>query len=130
MGLLYLTESAAIIQYLSETFTEPELMAVPRDAESRAALNEWCYFIATELDAGSLYVMRRHVGLEHVYGAAPKAVEAARNYFMENAEAMAPRIAQVRPISDGRSDQRRRYSSDDLSRLGGHGPNSSVRHLA
>jgi glutathione S-transferase len=91
-----LTESAAIIQYLSETFTSPDVMAAPRDAESRATLNEWCYFIATELDAGSLYVMRRHVGLEHVYGAAPKAVEAARSYFMENAEAMAPRIAKSR----------------------------------
>jgi glutathione S-transferase len=67
-GSFTLTESAAIIQYLGETFARPELIAVPRDAESRAALNEWCYFIATELDAGSLYVMRRHVGLEHIYG--------------------------------------------------------------
>ena len=31
--------------------------------------------------------------LNEVIGAAPKAVEAARDYFMENAEAMAPRIA-------------------------------------
>ncbi len=93
-GSFVLTESAAIIQYLSETFTNPGLMAAPDNPESRAALNEWCYFIATELDAGSLYVMRRHVGLEHIYGGAPKAVEAARNYFMENAEAMAPRIQQ------------------------------------
>jgi glutathione S-transferase len=92
-GSFTLTESAAIIQYLGETFSKPELIAAPGNAESRAALNEWCYFIATELDAGSLYVMRRHVGLEHIYGAAPQAVEAARNYFMENAEAMAPRIA-------------------------------------
>jgi glutathione S-transferase len=92
-GSFVLTESVAIIQYLSETFTNSGLMAVPRDAETRAALNEWCYFIATELDAGSLYVMRRHAGLEHIYGAAPKAVDAARTYFMENAEAMAPRIA-------------------------------------
>jgi len=92
-GSFVLTESAAIIQYLSETFTNPGLMAAPSNAERRAALNEWCYFIATELDAGSLYVMRRHAGLEHIYGAAPKAVEAARDYFMENAEAMAPRIA-------------------------------------
>ena len=36
-----LTESAAIIQYLSETFGNPELMGVPKDPESRAALNEW-----------------------------------------------------------------------------------------
>lgn len=96
-----LTESAAIIQYLSETFTNPEVMAAPRDAENRAALNEWCYFIVTELDAGSLYVMRRHVGLEHVYGAAPKAVEAARSYFIENAEAMAPRIKESGPYLMG-----------------------------
>jgi len=91
-GSFVLTESAAIIQYLSETFSHPDLMP-PRDAESRALLNEWCYFIATELDAASLYVVRRHLGLEHIYGAAPKAVESARNYFIENVEAMAPRIA-------------------------------------
>ncbi len=92
-GSFVMTESAAIIQYLSETFSNGDLMEAPRDAEGRATLNEWCYFIATELDAGSLYVMRRHVGLEHIYGAAPKAVESARSYFIENVEAMAPRIA-------------------------------------
>src|SRR6266436_6005567 len=43
-GSLVLTESAAIIQYLSETFSHPDLTP-PRDAESRALLNEWCYFI-------------------------------------------------------------------------------------
>jgi glutathione S-transferase len=92
-GSFVLTESAAIIKYLSETFPNPELIFVPSNTKERAALNEWCYFIATELDAGSLYVLRRHIGLEHVYGSAPKAVEAARSYFMENAEAMATRIA-------------------------------------
>jgi glutathione S-transferase len=104
-----LTESVAIIQYLSETFADSEVIVAPRDAESRAALNEWCYFIATELDAGSLYVMRRHIGLEHIYGAAPKAVEAARSYFMENAEAMAPRIA-----SSGRYLMGDRFSVADI----------------
>ena len=94
-GSFVLTESAAIIQYLNETFSNPDSIEAPRDAQSRARLNEWCYFIATELDAGSLYVMRRHVGLEHIYGAAPKAVESARNYFIENVEAMAPRIAKA-----------------------------------
>ena len=92
-GDLVMTESAAIIQYLSETFEAPAGMYVSRDPISRARLQEWCYFIATELDAGSLYVMRRHIGLEHIYGAAPKAVDAARKYFIENVEAMAPRIA-------------------------------------
>ena len=32
----------------------------PPDAQARARLNEWCFFIMTELDAHSLYVVRRH----------------------------------------------------------------------
>ncbi len=47
----------------------------------------------TELDAGSLYVMRRHEGLAQVYRDAPIAVQSARTYFLHNLEAMAPRIA-------------------------------------
>ncbi len=90
---LVLTESAAIVQYLSETFADSNHLYVPRDAERRAALNEWCYFIMTELDAGSLYVMRRHEGLAQVYRDAPIAVQSARTYFLHNLEAMAPRIA-------------------------------------
>jgi glutathione S-transferase len=93
---LVLTESAAIIQYLSETFAEnSDQLYVPRDAESRATLNEWCYFIMSELDAGSLYVVRRHDGLAQIYGDAPTAVESAKTYFLHNLEAMAPRIART-----------------------------------
>src|SRR4051812_9209891 len=74
-GSFVLTESAAIIQYLSETFADPAKLYMPQDANARAALNEWCYFIMTELDAGSLYVVRRHDGLASIYGAATAAVE-------------------------------------------------------
>src|SRR5258706_8011637 len=74
---LVITESAAIIQYLAETFPAPDLIYVPTNAEERAAMNEWCYFIMCELDAGSLYVMRRHEGSPQIYGAAPVAVESA-----------------------------------------------------
>jgi glutathione S-transferase len=88
-----LSESAAIVQYLSETFADRADVYVPRDAQSRAALNEWCYFIMTELDAGSLYVVRRHEGLAHIYGEAPAAIESGKTYFSHNLEAMAPRIA-------------------------------------
>ena len=93
-GSFLLTESAAIIQYLSETFADATKVHVPRDSGERATLNEWCYFIMTELDAGSLNVVRRHEGLAHVYGAAPVAVEAGKSYFMHNLEAMTPRIAE------------------------------------
>ncbi len=87
-----LTESAAIIQYLSETFSPVPEVYVPNDSVSRARLNEWCYFIMSELDAGSLYVIRRHDGLKQIYGEAPVAVESAKSYFLHNLEAMAPRI--------------------------------------
>ncbi len=91
-GALVVTESAAIMQYLSETFPNSPEVYVPSDAVSRARLNEWCYFIMSELDAGSLYVVRRHDGLKQIYGEAPTAVESAKNYFRHNLEAMAPRI--------------------------------------
>jgi glutathione S-transferase len=90
-----LSESAAIIQYLSETFPDPAKLYAPQGAQARAALNEWCYFIMTELDAASLYVVRRHEGLAHLYGEAPVAVEAGKTYFSHNLEAMTPRIAQA-----------------------------------
>jgi glutathione S-transferase len=92
---LVLTESAAIVQYLSEAFANPNLIYVPRDTAARAALSEWCFFIMTELDAGSLYVVRRHEGLPHLYGEAPTAVESAKKYFSHNLEAMTPRIARA-----------------------------------
>lgn len=91
-GSLVVTESAAIIQYLSETFSNPTKVYAPSDAASRARLNEWCYFIMSELDAGSLYVVRRHDGLKQIYGEAPTAVESAKSYFLHNLAAMAARI--------------------------------------
>jgi len=96
-GSLVLTESAAIIQYLNETFPTSSEVYIPSDAVSRAQLNEWCYFIMSELDAGSLYVVRRHDGLKHIYGEAPVAVESAKSYFAHNLEAMTARIGGDRP---------------------------------
>ena len=96
-----LTESAAIVQYLSETFGKSSELYVPEDAESRATLNEWCYFIISELDAGSLYIVRRHEGLAETYGQAPAAVDAAKTYFLHNLEAMAPRMVGNSPYLFG-----------------------------
>lgn len=59
---------------------------------SRARLNEWCYFIMSELDASSSYVVQRYEGLKQIYGEAPTAVESAQSYFLHNIEAMAARI--------------------------------------
>ena len=91
-----LTESAAIVQYLSETFADPNRLYLPRDGQRRAELNEWCYFIMTELDAGSLYVVRGHEGLAPIYGDAAAAVASAKAYFLHKLQAMAPRIERAR----------------------------------
>jgi len=96
-----LTESAAIVQYLSETFADTNALYVPKDARDRATMSEWCHFIMSELDAGSLYVVRRHEGLAEVYGQAPTAVESAKTYFLHNLELMAPRIAERGPFIFG-----------------------------
>jgi len=100
-GTFVLTESAAIIQYLSETFANSKEVCVPSEAAGRARLHEWCYFIMSELDAGSLYVVRRHDGLKQIYGEAPVAVESAKSYFLHNLEAMASRIGSDNPYVCG-----------------------------
>ena len=95
-GTLVLTESAAIIEYLSEQFPNSQIHR-PSTPQSFATLREWCYFILSELDAASLYMVRRHLGLKHIYGEAPVAVEAAKTYFSHNLEAMATRIGSASP---------------------------------
>lgn len=78
-----LTESAAIVTYISEAFDPPTGFYVPADATSRAKLNEWCFFIMTELDALSLYVIRKHQDLHAIYGEAPGAIDAAKENFSD-----------------------------------------------
>lgn len=78
-------ESAAIVAYLSSTYSSPERSLVPTTQRDYAAWLEWCFFIVTELDSTSLYVMRRHsaAGLGPIYGIAPEVVAKAGEYFRE-----------------------------------------------
>ena len=80
---LILTESAAIISYLSDTYAKPDNRLMPIDPHPRARCLEWCFFVISELDATSLYVMRRHGDLGHIYGDAPIANTSAANYFQQ-----------------------------------------------
>ena len=82
-GDLILTESAAIVIYLSDTYGGDGNRLVPADPAGRARCLEWCFFVISELDATSLYVMRRHGDLAHIYGEAPQANEAAAAYFQK-----------------------------------------------
>lgn len=87
-GPMILAESAAIVNYLGDTFAAPDGFYVPREPAGRAALNEWCFFVMTELDAHPLYLIRRHLQLAHLYGEAPLAVESAKEYFCEQIDGM------------------------------------------
>ena len=81
---LTIGESAAIIAYLAKTYPNEAIALLPRDTDDYAKWLEWCFFIVTELDSTSLYVMRRHgtiKGLSHIYGDAPGVVTQAAEYF-------------------------------------------------
>ena len=85
-GDLTLGESAAIVAYLASTYSSPGRQLVPEVQRAYAKWLEWCFFIVTELDSTSLYVMRRHgtnKGLAHLYGGAPIVVENAAQYFRD-----------------------------------------------
>lgn len=85
-GNLTLVESSAIMIFLAETYAENAPYLIPHDRIKRARFFEWLSFLSTELDAASLYTIRRHQELPQLYGHAPVAVEAAREYFLRMAQ--------------------------------------------
>jgi glutathione S-transferase len=105
-------ESAAIVAYLSRTYSSPGRSLIPDDPHEFARWLEWCFFIVAELDSTSLYVMRRHgvkQGLAHIYGHAPDVVEKAGQYFRQ----------QLRHVEVALADERRylmgdRFTSADI----------------
>ena len=82
--------------YLSDAYAQTHNRLVPEDVRQRAQCLEWCFFVISELDATSLYVMRRHGDLRHIYGEAPLANEAAAKYFQQQMRSV------ERALDDGR----------------------------
>ena len=80
-GDLTLTESPAIVTYLAEKYGASIGLIPPTATPERAKYYEWSFFSMMELDALSLYILRRHSGLPEVYGEAPNAVKTAREAF-------------------------------------------------
>jgi len=95
-GELVMTESAAIVTYLAETYGTSERSLIPNEPAQRAKYFEWISFASMELDATALYVLRRHEGLPQIYGEAPAACKVARVY----ADKMLKASAQ--DLTDGR----------------------------
>ena len=96
-GGLVLTESAAIVTYLSDAYSNDANRLVPANTRERARCLEWCFFVLSELDATSLYVMRRHGDLRHIYGEAPAANAAAAEYFHKQMRSVEHALSDGRP---------------------------------
>lgn len=88
-----LSESVAISRYLIDKYGNDETLSQPTSPAARAKSDEWCCFILGELDETSLYIIRRHEGLKHVYGDAPVAVTSAREYCARQFQAAAELLA-------------------------------------
>lgn len=97
-GDLTLAESAAIVTYLAEKYGQSTGLIPPAASPRRAAYYEWCFFTMTELDAHTLYVIRRHSGLRELYGEAPNAVRAAREGFEKQVRVADQRLAGQGPF--------------------------------
>ena len=80
-GTLTMGESAAIVTYLAEGYSTEQVSLIPDNPKARAKYFEWMSFICMELDATSLYVLRRHWSLPEIYGDSPIANKASEEYF-------------------------------------------------
>lgn len=91
-GDYVLTESGAIVNYLLRRFGREAGLELPVEPKRLGRYEEWASLALMELDAASLYVIRRHVDLSAVYGVAPVAVEAALQYAQRAIETLAQRL--------------------------------------
>ena len=89
---LVLTESAAIIAYLGDRYGAGSGLLPAPGSDERVRYDEWQSFVLMELDAHTLYVMRRHRDLAALYGEAPAAVAAAEAGFRKQVQVAAARL--------------------------------------
>ncbi len=96
-GDFVLTESAAIVNYLASKYGAAKNLCPPAEPRERARYDQWCFFVMMELDANTLYVIRKHEDLPNLYGEAPNALQAAREGFARQAKAAAMRLSDSGP---------------------------------
>jgi glutathione S-transferase len=89
---LVVSESAAIVNYLTTRYGTAKNLQPPTDPGERARYDMWCFFCMMELDADTLYIIRRHGDLHTTYGEAPNAVKAAKQIFAKQADAAVARL--------------------------------------
>ena len=102
-GEIRIGESAAIVTYLAENYRQGSTILIPEDKALRAKYFEWMSFITMELDATSLYVLRRHWSLPEIYGDSPVANKASEDYFQRMITAASKMIDDKKPYLLGNS---------------------------
>ena len=102
-GEIRIGESAAIVTYLAENYRHGSTILIPEDKVLRAKFFEWMSFITMELDATSLYVLRRHWSLPEIYGDSPVANKASEEYFQRMITAASKMIDDKKPYLLGNS---------------------------
>ena len=100
VGDFRLSESLAICRYLIENYPG-EAIYRPQGARDRAREDEWCCYIYGEIDETSLYVMRRHRDLAHIYGEAPAAVSSGREYAMKHLGVVSAQMSEREFVMSG-----------------------------
>lgn len=93
-----LTESAAIVTYLGETYGAARGLVPPAATKERALYYQWCFFLMMELDAHTLYIIRKHADLKEVYGEAPNALRAAEEGFRKQVQVAGQKLASRAPF--------------------------------
>ena len=91
-GDLVLTESVAIVTYLGDQYGSDSGLVPGYGSVQRARYNEWMYFVQMELDAHTLYVIRKHRDLTELYGEAPAAIDTAIAGFNKQAQVAAEQL--------------------------------------
>ncbi len=130
-GDFTIAESPAIAAYLSNTYGTPENALIPTNPRDYATWLEWCFYAATELDATSLHVMRRHSDLKHLYGEAPLALESAPGYFATQLRHAEQALQDGRPsLVGGRALHHRRHAAHHLPDLGSELPGAGDRAVS
>ena len=94
-GDLVIGESGAILLALADRYRDRAELAPEPATPDRARFDDLCFYTLTELDA-ALYVIRRHEGLPSIYGEAPAACKAAREYFLRQVGEIERRLADGR----------------------------------
>lgn len=80
-GDLTLTESLPIARYLIAVYGDEATVSKPSSPAEYAREDEWCSYVLAEIDETSLYIVRRHRDLAHIYGESHVVVASCFEYL-------------------------------------------------